>query len=138
MFFTFSASSGACAAGIAALGILDDEDLVTASATKGETFLARLRALEAHQHVSEVRGLGLMLGVELVADKATGAPYLPDGGMAARVVAEALERGVWVYPAGDGTAPDALLIGPPFTITEEEMDTVVGVVGEAITEVCGD
>jgi len=138
MFFTFSASSGACAAGIAALGILDDEDLVTASATKGETFLARLRALEAHQHVSEVRGLGLMLGVELVADKATGVPYLPDGGMAARVVAEALERGVWVYPAGDGTAPDALLIGPPFTITEEQMDTVVTVVGEAITEVCGD
>ena len=138
MFFTFSASSGACAAGIAALGILDDEDLVTASETKGETFLARLRALEAHQHVSEVRGLGLMLGVELVADKATGAPYLPDGGMAARVVAEALERGVWVYPAGDGTAPDALLIGPPFTITEEQMDTVVTVVGEAITEVCGD
>ena len=79
-----------------------------------------------------------MLGVELIADKATGAPYLPDGGMAARVVAEALERGVWGYPAGDGTAPDALLIGPPFTITEEEMDTVVTVVGEAITEVCGD
>ena len=65
-------------------------------------------------------------------------PYLPDEGMAARVVAEALKLGVWVYPAGDGTAPDALLIGPPFTITEEEMDTVVTVVGEAITEVCGD
>ena len=79
-----------------------------------------------------------MLGVELVAHKATGAPYLPDGEMAARVVAEALERGVWVYPAGDGTAPDALLIGPPFTISEAEMDTVVTVLGEAVSTVCGD
>ena len=79
-----------------------------------------------------------MLGVELVADKETGTPYLPDQEMATRVVAEALERGVWVYPAGDGVAPDALLIGPPFTITEAEMDTVVAVIGQAITEVYGD
>ena len=78
-----------------------------------------------------------MLGVELGADKETGAPYLPDQAMAAQVVTEALERGVWVYPAGDRNAPDALLIGPPFTITEAEMTTVVTVVGEAITAVCG-
>ena len=138
MFFTFSASPGACAAGIAALNVLDDENLVAASATKGETFLTLLKTLEIHPHVREVRGLGLMLGVELVSDKETGTPYLPDQAMAAQVVAEALERGVWVYPAGDGNAPDALLIGPPFTITEAEMNTVVAVIGEAITAVCGD
>ena len=53
-------------------------------------------------------------------------------------MAEALRRGVWVYPAGDGSVPDALLIGPPFTITGAEMDTVVAVLGEAISAVCGD
>ena len=53
-------------------------------------------------------------------------------------MAEALRRGVWVYPAGDGNAPDALLIGPPFTISEAEMDTVVTVLGEAVSTVCGD
>ena len=60
------------------------------------------------------------------------------GAWADQVVAEALRRGVWVYPAGDGNAPDALLIGPPFTITEAEMDVVVAVVGESISAVCGD
>ncbi|HIM65576.1 MAG TPA: aspartate aminotransferase family protein, partial [Acidimicrobiia bacterium] len=138
MFFTFSAHSAACAAGIAALTILEDEDLVSASATKGEDFLARLRPLEGHAHVREVRGLGLMIGVELVEDEESGEPYAPTAGMAARVVAEALRRGVWVYPAGDGNAPDALLIGPPFTISEAEMDTVVTVLGEAVSTVCGD
>ena len=138
MFFTFSAHSAACAAGIAALTILEDEDLVSASASKGEDFLARLRPLEGHAHVREVRGLGLMIGVELVEDEESSEPYAPTAGMAARVVAEALRRGVWVYPAGDGNAPDALLIGPPFTISEAEMDTVVTVLGEAVSTVCGD
>jgi adenosylmethionine-8-amino-7-oxononanoate aminotransferase len=138
MFYTYSAHSAACAAGIAALTILEEEDLVAASATKGEDFLRRLRPLEGHPHVREVRGLGLMIGIELVRDKADGEPYGPTDGMAGQVVAEALRRGVWVYPAGDGSVPDALLIGPPFTITGAEMDTVVAVLGEAISAVCGD
>ena len=138
MFFTYSAHSAACAAGIASLTILEEEDLVAASATKGEDFLRRLRPLEEHPHVREVRGLGLMIGIELVSDKAASEPYGPMDRMADQVVAEALRRGVWVYPAGDGNAPDALLIGPPFTITEAEMDVVVAVVGESISAVCGD
>jgi len=48
-----------------------------------------------------------------------------------------MKRGVWVYPAGDGHVPDALLIGPPFTITDAEMDRVVTVVDESINAVCG-
>ncbi len=138
MFFTFSGNPAACAAGVAALGILEREDLVAASAAKGSHLLARLGQLADHPHIREVRGLGLMVGVELVADKGSGDPYRPEEGMAGKVVAEAMRRGVWVYPAGDGVAPDALLIGPPFTITNEEMDTVVQVVGEAVSAVCGD
>ncbi|MAG03183.1 MAG: hypothetical protein CL406_01005 [Acidimicrobiaceae bacterium] len=138
MFFTFSAHSAACAAGVATLKILEDEDLVSASATKGAEFLALLSILGEHPHVSDVRGLGLMIGIELVEDKELGRPYSPTTGMAGQVVGEALRRGVWVYPAGDGNAPDALLVGPPFTITTAEMETTVKVVGEAISAVCGD
>ena len=138
MFFTFSAHSAACAAGVAALKILEDEELVSASAIKGAEFLDLLGPLGGHPHVREVRGLGLMIGIELVEDKESGRPYGPTTGMAGQVVGEALRRGVWVYPAGDGNAPDALLIGPPFTITTAEMETTVKVVGEAISAVCGD
>ena len=139
MFFTYSAHSAACAAGIAALTILEDEDLVAASTKKGADFLERLRPLEAHPNVTEVRGLGLMIGIELTANPVIGGSVSESsGGLGARVVAEALRRGVWVYPAGDGHVPDALLIGPPFTITDAEMDRVVTVVTESITTVCGD
>ena len=84
----------------------------------------RLSGVAGHPHVAEVRGLGLMVGVEL--QQADGEPYPASEGMGARVVAEALERGVWVYPAGDGNVPDALLIGPPFTISDDEMAPVFG------------
>jgi len=137
MFFTYSAHSAACAAGIAALTILDDEDLVAASATKGADLLQRLRPLDDHPDVREVRGLGLMIGIELVArGSSAGSSDGPSVGLGAQVVAEALRRGVWVYPAGDGNVPDALLIGPPFTITDAEMDRVVTVVADSISAVC--
>lgn len=138
MFFTFSAHSASCAAGIATLQILEEEGLVAASAAKGTDLLRRLEPVNGHPHVSEVRGLGLMVGIELVGDKATGEPYDQAEGVADLIVAEALDRGVWVYPAGDGNTPDALLLGPPFTITDAEMDVVVAVLADSISAVCGD
>ena len=80
-----------------------------------------------------------MIGIELTANPVTGGSVSgTSGGLGARVVAEAMRRGVWVYPAGDGHVPDALLIGPPFTITDAEMDRVVTVVTESIATVYGD
>ena len=129
MFFTYSAHSATCAAGLATLRILEDEDLVAASAAKGADLLGRLAGLAAHPAVTEVRGLGLMVGIELGGG--------PGSGLAGAVVAEAMARGAWVYPAGDGNLPDALLLGPPFTITDGEMDEVVRIVTESVDAVCG-
>ena len=108
-----------------------------ASATKGADLLQRLQRLEGHQAVREVRGLGLMIGIELVADISldTDGPGARPG---AKVVAEALRRGVWVYPAGDGNMPDALLVGTPFIITDVEMDRLAQVLAESISVVYGD
>ena len=117
--------------------ILEDEDLVLASATKGADLLERLHRLDGHHAVREVRGLGLMIGIELVADM-SGDTDGPGASPGAKVVAEALRRGVWVYPAGDGNVPDALLVGPPFTVTDVEMDRLVQVVSESISAVYGD
>ncbi len=129
MFFTYSAHSATCAAGLATLRILEDEDLVAASAAKGADLLGRLAGLAAPPAVTEVRGLGLMVGIELAGG--------PGSGLAGAVVAEAMARGAWVYPAGDGNLPDALLLGPPFTITDGEMDEVVRIVTESVDAVCG-
>ena len=100
-------------------------------------FLRRLQEVADDPHVLEVRGLGLMVGIELVRDRNTAEPYPAIEGMASRVVAEAMDRGAWVYPAGDGNASDALLLGPPFTISGSEMDEVARIVAESISVVCG-
>ncbi len=103
---------------------------------------ARLRRrldeeLGGHPNVADIRGRGLLLGVELVADRTTGRPFPRADEMANQVVAAALERGLWVYPSGSGPIDDALLIGPPFTITEEHIELIVGGLGEAIDAAVG-
>ena len=56
---------------------------------------------------------------------------------AARVAGEAIDRGVWIYPCGSGPVEDGLLFGPPYTITEDHIEQIVGVTSEAITAAAG-
>lgn len=135
MYYTYGAHPAACAAAEAVLDILERERLVERAAAVGERLRARLSdALAEHPHVAEVRGLGLLLGVELVRDRATLEPFPAELGFAMRVVVAALGRGVFLYPAGAGAARDAILIGPPFTIGDEEIDLLVEVVPRAVSE----
>jgi len=88
--------------------------------------------------VGDVRGLGLMAGVELVADRTTKAPFPRARQVAERVQAAAMRRGVIIYYGtglADGLAGDAVLLGPPFVITRAEIDQVIAVLREAIGEV---
>ena len=121
------------------LRILEREDLVAASASKGERLLAGLRArLERHPHVGEVRGRGLLVGVELVADRATREPFPRTSRITEAVVGAARERGLLVYSGtgnANGVDGDTILIGPPFVITAAELDQVVDRLAEAIQTV---
>ena len=131
MYFTFSGADVACAVADRVLQIMHDEDLVTRAADLGRT-LERLldEAVADHPNVADRRGRGLLQGVELVRDRGTGAHF--GGALAPEVVTEALDRDVWLYPAGSAGVPDAILFGPPFTATETELETMVGVCVEAI------
>ncbi|MPY94927.1 MAG: aminotransferase class III-fold pyridoxal phosphate-dependent enzyme [Acidimicrobiia bacterium] len=132
MFFTFGAQSAHCAVADTVLEIMEREDLVERSAKVGASLKERLAdRLGDHPHVAAVRGLGLMLGLELVRQREPHTWFPP--GFAAAVAAEALARGVWVYPCGGGDpVQDALLLGPPFTIRDDELDTLVDVLPQAI------
>lgn len=134
MFFTFGAHSSACAISDRVLQIMQDEHLVERCATVGDDLQQRLRDRFAdHPHVAEVRGLGLMIGLELVAEREPHRWFPPGAQFGAAVVREALARGVWVYPAGSGDPiQDAVLLGPPFTITDGELDRLVDVLAAAI------
>ena len=89
--------------------------------------------LTDHPNVADIRGLGLMQGIELVKDRNSGESFATTDGFAQRVAMEAIDRGVWLYPCGSGPVVDGLLFGPPYTITEDHIETIVGVTAESIT-----
>ncbi len=131
-----------CAAGAAVLRYLRDHDLVRNAAEVGEHFLRRLRALqEGHPMIGDVRGMGLLLGIELVQDRATKAPFLPSLGVAKRVGAATLARGLVSYPGTgtvDGVMGDHLLYAPPLTITCSQVDDLVAILDESLAAVAGE
>ncbi len=136
---TFSHHAVGAAAGLAVLRYLQKNDLVTASAAKGEVLGEKLSAaLGELPCVGDVRGIGLLWGVEFVADRATKAPFPPAAHFARRVADAAFDKGLIVYPVAgcaDGVAGDLVLIAPPFIITEAQMDEVVRLLREAVLKV---
>ena len=134
--FTYSHHVVGSAVAREVLRILCDEDLVIASASKG-TILRELldEQLAEHPNVGEIRGRGLMVGIELVADRETRAPFPRAARVTEAVVHAARERGVLLYSGtglADGTDGDSILLGPPFIVTEGELKRIAAVVAEAV------
>jgi adenosylmethionine-8-amino-7-oxononanoate aminotransferase len=118
MFFTFTGSDAMCAGAAVVLDVIEREQLVERAAIVGADLGARLTdSLAGHPAVVDVRGRGMFWGVEL----------RPSGGaLAQAVVAEALTRDLWIYPAGSGPpVPDAVMIGCALTITDGEIDVLL-------------
>ncbi|HJS26267.1 MAG TPA: aminotransferase class III-fold pyridoxal phosphate-dependent enzyme, partial [Actinomycetota bacterium] len=136
--FTWSHNGVGAAVAHAALRRLRADDLVEASARRGERLLKALGTALAGRHVvGDVRGLGLMIGVELVADRETKAPFPRSAQVTERVVAAARDSGLLLYSStghvdGDG---DLVMLGPPFVISDEECDLVVERLASAIAAV---
>jgi adenosylmethionine-8-amino-7-oxononanoate aminotransferase len=138
--FTYANGVMGAAVGLAVLRYLQEHDLVATSARMGEHLMQELAALKESPVVGDVRGLGLMAGVELVTDRATHAPFPRRAKAAERVQAAALARGVNIYVGtgmADGVNGDALLLGPPFVITETQVDEIVGVLRDVLDEIAG-
>ncbi len=134
MFFTYSAHPAACAVADKVLEIMEREALVARAAELGGYLSERLRSLRDHPHVAETRGLGLLQAIEIVRDRDTLTPFAPEQRITARIVGAGLRRGVFFYPGGTKPGPDAICLGPPFTITNAEIDHMVDVLGEALTD----
>ncbi|MGI8927305.1 MAG: aspartate aminotransferase family protein [Tepidiformaceae bacterium] len=132
MFYTFSGHPASCAVAGKVLEIMEREELVARAAKMGKVLGARLAALAAHPNVAEVRGVGLLWGVELVKDRRTLERFPASTRLVSRVVGAGLQRGVFFYPGGSGPAQDVVMLGPPFIINEEDIDIMVDVLGEAI------
>jgi adenosylmethionine-8-amino-7-oxononanoate aminotransferase len=126
----------ACAAALAVQQVIVRDDLLAAVRRQGEGLAARLRdTLGRHPNVGDLRGRGLFRAVELVADRATKAPFDPALRLHARIKVQAMARGLMVYPMGgtiDGQFGDHVLLAPPFIVRDDELDAIVGRLAQAI------
>jgi adenosylmethionine-8-amino-7-oxononanoate aminotransferase len=129
---TYSGHPAVCAVALANIDILEREELVRAAASQGKRLLDGLKQLAVLNHVGDVRGLGLMCGVELVEDKATKKPFDPSRKMGDKLVKACYARGLVSRVRGD-----IYCLAPPFVVTNEQIDRMVSILGDAIREVTG-
>jgi adenosylmethionine-8-amino-7-oxononanoate aminotransferase len=137
--FTYSHHIVGAAVGAKVLEILERDELIEASRTKGERLKALLtEALGEHPHVGDVRGRGTLVAVEFVQDRDTRRPFKRDERVTERVNAACKQAGLLVYPStGSALRRDGDIInfGPPFVITDDELEQLVGVFSEAVRSV---
>ena len=134
---TFSHHPVACDAGLAAVRYLKRHKLVERCSQLGVVLHQRLATLKALPHVGDVRGRGLLAGIEFVEDKATRAPFPRTARFAETFTDAALEAGLTVWPNvghADGVNGDLVLVAPPFIITEGEIDEVVALLARALQD----
>jgi hypothetical protein len=135
---TFSHNGVACAAGLAAVGILEREQLVERAADLGSRIGDRLHsALDDSPYVGDIRGLGMMWGVEFVQDRKTLKPFPRSAKVTERLWQALFDQGVILYKSVGmaGTDGDGLIVSPPFVITEDEIDQAADSLRRALREV---
>jgi adenosylmethionine-8-amino-7-oxononanoate aminotransferase len=126
----------ACAAALAVQRVIREQKLLANVHLRGAQLAHGLRErFGGHPFVGDIRGRGLFWGLELVADRATKQPFDPARKLHARIRAEAMARGLMVYPMGgtiDGRSGDHVLLAPPFIAHASHIDTIVERLGDAI------
>ncbi|TFG97844.1 MAG: aminotransferase class III-fold pyridoxal phosphate-dependent enzyme, partial [Myxococcales bacterium] len=125
---TFSQFPVSCAAGLATLRQLKSEGLIARAASIGGVLFQQLAELADHPHVGDIRGRGLLAGIEFVEDKASRKPFDRSLRMAETLAETAQQAGLVLWPHGgqvEGAGGDLILIGPPVIISEDEIGELV-------------
>jgi adenosylmethionine-8-amino-7-oxononanoate aminotransferase len=139
---TYSGHAIACAAALAVQDVIREEGLLDRVGAAGARLRERLiERFGRHRYVGDVRGRGLLMAIELVADRETKMPFESALRMSARIKAEAFERRLLVYPGSgtvDGRQGDHVLLAPPYIVTDAEVDVIVERLGEAVDAATAD
>jgi adenosylmethionine-8-amino-7-oxononanoate aminotransferase len=125
---TFSGHTAACAAGLAVQRIIERDRLLERVRTAGAKFQAAVReSLARFDEVGDVRGRGFFIGIELVANRKTRAPFAPSRGLSFDVGRRAFDNGLICYPCSgnvDGSAGDTVILAPPYNASDSELDEI--------------
>lgn len=136
---TYGGNPLSCAVGCAVLDIIEREKLVENASIQGEYLMDKLQRLYDYPYVGDIRGKGLMIGIEFVKDKATKEPFDVKKDVKGLVTRKALDHGLVIYPGGgsvDGVKGDHFLLAPPINITQAEVDELFDRLDKAIKETC--
>lgn len=132
---TFTHTPMVCAAGLAAVRYLKRHDLIARGRRMGEVLHRRLEPFRDHPLVGDIRGRGLLAGIELVADKTTKAPFPRARQVAETLTDTAQEEGLVVWPntgQATGTDGDLICLAPPFVVTDAELDEMLARLARAL------
>jgi adenosylmethionine-8-amino-7-oxononanoate aminotransferase len=135
--FTYNAHPVAVAAGNAVLDYIEHEKLFERVPVVGAELREALDPLKRFSVIGDIRGMGLLVGIEFVSDPKTRAPFPADARVASRIQEDAFEAGVMTYPIQgcvDGVRGDHILLAPPFTITTGMIHILVSALERAIGE----
>lgn len=122
---TFGGNPAACALALKNIEILEKEKLFDRAAVQGHRLLEGLQALKSHPHVGDVRGLGMIAGIELVENKQTKEPA--SGERVGKIIADCKTRGLIIGKNGDTVAGqnNILTLSPPLSATEADIDFII-------------
>ncbi len=133
---TYIGHAMACAAALAVQRVIQRDRLIERVQRQGTGLRERLHAaFGQHPRVGDIRGRGLFQAIELVADRATKAPFDPALKLHARIKARAMAQGLMVYPMGgtlDGRLGDHVLLAPPFIVDDAQLDQIVQRLARAV------
>ncbi len=136
--FTYQAHPVSTAAGNAVLDYLETHRLFDRVSPAGQNLRAALSPLQSHTNVGDLRGLGLLLGIEFVKDKTTREPFPKEQNVAEKIRQACMEESVLTYPTQgcvDGLRGDHVLLAPPFTISTEECKLTARALQSAVSNV---
>ncbi len=134
--FTYIGHPAACAGALAVQKAIESEKLLDNVQAQGDALVSDLEArFGQHPHVGDIRGRGLFIGLELVSDRGTKAPFAASYRLNGRIKTEAMARGLMCYPGGgtvDGWTGDHILLAPPYILEDSHRTELVEKLGEAV------
>jgi adenosylmethionine-8-amino-7-oxononanoate aminotransferase len=134
--FTYIGHPTACAGALAVQRTIENDGLLRNVRDKGQRLRERLsERFGDHPHIGDLRGRGLFIGLELVADRMSKQPFSPSLRLHNAIKRNAMSRGLMCYPNGgtvDGVSGDHVLLAPPFIIEDAHVEEIVEKLGEAV------
>jgi adenosylmethionine-8-amino-7-oxononanoate aminotransferase len=136
---TYNAHPIGCAAALEVQRVIMDENLLDNVQLAGESLKELLASrFDNHPNVGDIRGRGLLVALELVADRLEKTPFDPSLHIHERIKSAAFEHGLLVYPSGgtaDGRSGDHVLLAPPYNVTGGELEMIVDLLGKTMESI---